>query len=83
MTIIVSKNDSVLDVLNKLQNNGFEIGSFVFKKPTGYFSIKVTKDERSIKISNHINEVVVLSNFGYALFSEIVLIHDDLSYEEL
>lgn len=83
MAIIVSQNDSVFDVLSKLQNNGFEISTISFKKSNGYYGIKIVTDNRFVKIINSYSELMIMSNFSNAVFAEKVTILDDLSYEEL
>ena len=83
MAIIVSQNDSVFDVLSKLQNNGFEIDTISFRKQNGYYGIKIVIDNRFVKIINSYSELMIISNFGNAVFAEKVTILDDLSYEEL
>lgn len=83
MAIIVSQNDSVFDVLSKLQNNGFEISTISFKKSNGYYGIKIVIGNRFVKIINSYSELMIMSNFSNTVFAEKVTILDDLSYEEL
>lgn len=83
MAIMVSQIDSVFDVLSKLQNNGFEIDTISFRKPNGYYGIKIVIGNRFVKIINSYSELMIISNFGNAVFAEKVTILDDLSYEEL
>ena len=83
MAIIVSQNDSVFDVLSKLQNNGFEINAISFIKSNGYFGIKIVRDNHFVKIINSYSELMIISNFGNVVFAEKVTILDDLSCEEL
>ena len=83
MAIVITLNDSIFDVLNMLQNNGFEICSFIFSKSRSSFGIKVILDERFVKICNYGTDLVIMSNFDYALTTDKVRLSDDLSYEEL
>ena len=83
MAIVATVNDTVFDILRKLQNSGFEIVSISFIKSTDFFSIKIEYDNRSVKIVHQQSDLCILSDFQKAIFAKTALIFDDLSYEEL
>lgn len=83
MAIIATNIDSVFDVIRKLRESNFEIVNIQFNESRKYFSVRITKDNQFVKIINHHNELIVMSNFNNAIFTNKVLIFDDLSYEEL
>ena len=83
MAILATNIDSVFDIIRKLRESNFEIVNIQFDESCGYFSIRITKDNQFVKIINHHHELIVMSNFNNAIFTNKVLIFDDLSYEEI
>lgn len=83
MAILATNIDSVFDVIRKLRESNFEIVNIQFDESCGYYSIRITKDNHFVKIINHRNELIIMSNFDNALFTKMVLILDDLSYERV
>lgn len=83
MAIIIKKDDSVFDLLRKLQNSGFEIIWILFNKQDKYFSIVITRDNHDVKIINFYSRVVMVSSTKNRVTADKVLIFDDLSFEEI
>lgn len=83
MAIITTKDDSVFDLLSKLQNNGSEIVHILFSKSDKYFSISITNGNRVVKIVNFGSKMIMLSNTKNSIIADKALIFDDLSFEEI
>lgn len=83
MVILATNIDSVFDIIRKLRESNFEIINIQFDESCNYYSVRITKDNRFVKIINHHNELIVMSNFSNAIFTNKVLVFDDLSYEAL
>ena len=81
MAIVTTKDDSVFDLLGKLQNSGFEIIHIIFSKPDKYYSISITNGNRVVKIVNFGSKVIMLSNDKGRLISDEALIYDDLLFK--
>ena len=81
MAIVTTKDDSVFDLLGKLQNSGFEIIHIIFSKSDKYYSISITNGNRVVKIVNFGSKVIMLSNDKGRLISDEALIYDDLLFK--
>lgn len=81
MAIITTKDDSVFDLLGKLQNSGFEIIHIIFSKSDKYFSVSITNGNRVVKIVNFGSKVIMLSNDKNRIIGDEALIYDDLLFK--
>ena len=84
MAIVITLNDSIFDILNNLQNNGFEIIWIILNKQDKYYSIVITRDNLDVRIINFYSRVMMISsNKKRYVTSDKVLINDDLSFEAI
>ena len=83
MAILATSIDSVFDIIRMLRESNFEIVNIQLDESCSYFSIRIAKDNQFVKIINNHHELIVMSNFNNAIFSNKVLIFDNLSYEAI
>lgn len=83
MAIIASNIDSIFDIIKMLRESNFEITDIFFDKSCDYFSIKIVRNDYVVKIVHSRDVLFIMSNFKKPVFSNKVLIFDDLSYEEI
>lgn len=83
MAIVLTKDDSIFDLLRKLQSNYFEIFAIEYSKLKTSYRVKINRDKRFVKIINTGSELLIMSEFAPCIFTNKVLLFDDLSYEEI